>query len=154
MSRGMITSLILAAFLFAGTLLAPGAAFSQEEGRLPIPIEEKEYQGVSFMSGGIGEGEREALRQLEKNYNLKVIYALAEGNYLALVDTVVKDAQGKTVLEATAQGPWLYAKLPAGSYAITATTTQGQTQEKQVRLPQQGRREVTFTWQRGKVNSR
>lgn len=154
MNRSFVTGLTLAAFLFAGILLAPGAAFSQKSDRLPGPVQEKEYQGVPYMSGGIGEGERETLRQLETKYNLKVIYALAEGNYLALVDTVVKDSQGKTVLEATAEGPWLYAKLPAGNYTITAKTLQGQTQEKKVRIPEQGRQEVTFTWQREQANGR
>jgi hypothetical protein len=154
MNRRIASGLLLAAFLSAGMLGRPGAAFSQRDDRNPGAIEEKQYQGVSYMSGGIGEGEREALRQLEKNYNLKIVYALAEGNYLALVDTVVKDAQGKTVLATTAQGPWLYARLEAGRYTITATTLQGQTQEKPVQVQPQGRQEVTMTWKRDQTDSR
>jgi hypothetical protein len=154
MNRSFVSGLTLAAFLLAGLLFAPGSAFSQKEDRLPRQVQEKEYQGVPYMSGGIGEGEREALRQLETKYNLKVVYAVAQGNYLALVDTVVKDSRGRTILQATADGPWLYAKLPADTYTVTATTLQGETQEKQVRIPQQGRQEVTFTWQRGSVESR
>jgi hypothetical protein len=33
---------------------------------------------------------------------------------------MIKDASGKTVLEAESNGPWFYAKLPSGDYTITA----------------------------------
>jgi hypothetical protein len=152
MKRKFVIGPTLAALLFVGMLLAPVAAFSQNGDRLPSPLQEKEYQGVPYISGGVGEGERGALRQLQTKYNLKVEYSVRQGNYLALVDTVIKNAQGKTVLDATAQGPWLYAKLPAGKYTIKATTLRGKTQELQVEIPQQGLREITFTWKRAHVH--
>ncbi|MDA8163538.1 MAG: hypothetical protein M0017_00705 [Desulfobacteraceae bacterium] len=149
MNRSFASGLTLAAVLFAGMLLAPAGAFSLEQAQHPAAPQEEEYQGVPYVSGGIGEGQREAMEQQASKYNLKIIYALAQGNYLALVDTTIKDPQGKTVLQTTAQGPWLFAKLPAGTYTVSAKTLQDETQEKKVKIPAEGREQVTFVWRRG-----
>ena len=107
--------------------------------------------GIPYMSGGIGLGERKDLRQMEKKYNLKLVFALDDGKYLALVDVLIEDASGNKLLEATSQGPWFYAKLPEGTYSVTATTMQGKTKKRQVQVGRQDRKEVTFTWPRENI---
>jgi len=74
-----------------------------------------------FISGGIGVAEQAELAAREKEFNLKLVFALNEGNYLADVGVVVADARGRKVIEDVAAGPLFLARLPAGSYTVTAT---------------------------------
>jgi hypothetical protein len=107
--------LILSLFILSNSAVS----FSAEAPALPLLI--KDYEGITYVSGGIGLDEREALSAMAKDYNLKIVFALKEGNYLADASVLIKDAQGKTVLDAVSDGPWFYARLPAGHYAVTAT---------------------------------
>lgn len=89
--------------------------------------------GVSYVSGGIGEDSAAELKAREKEFNLKLIFTLIEGNYLADVGVRVTDAAGKTVVEHVADGPFFLAKLPAGTYTVTASYG-GKTQTRQVKV--------------------
>jgi hypothetical protein len=76
---------------------------------------------IPHVSGGIGEGEQQQLLARQRDYNLKLVFTLNEGNYIADVNVAVKDKAGKTVLEDVAGGPFFLAKLPAGQYSVVAT---------------------------------
>lgn len=76
---------------------------------------------VSFVSGGVALDSRERLQAQEKNFNLKLIFTLNEGNYLSDVSVRIADPAGKTVIEHVADGPFFMAKLPAGTYTLTAS---------------------------------
>jgi hypothetical protein len=147
MEKTKLACLTFAALFFFGSLFIPCILFAQSD-QLPGVIEEKVADGIPYMSGGIGLGERKDLRQMEKKYNLKLVFALDSGNYLALVDVLIKDASGNKVLDVTSQGPWFYVKLPEGSYTVQVTTMRGKTQSRKVQVPSQGRKEVNFTWAR------
>jgi hypothetical protein len=105
--------LIAGLALFLGTVQAPafsaGAASPAAAGTIP------------HVSGGIGEGEQQQLLARQRDYNLKLVFTLNEGNYIADVNVAVKDKSGKTVLEDVAGGPFFLAKLPAGQYSVAAT---------------------------------
>lgn len=73
---------------------------------------------VPFVSGGVGLENREEMRALASGYNLHMIFSTAEGAYVADVAVEIKDADGGTVLRAVSDGPWLYAKLPPGTYTV------------------------------------
>ena len=88
---------------------------------------------VSFVSGGVGTDALERLKAREKEFNLKLVFTLSEGNYLADIGVRVADAAGKTVIEHVADGPIFMAKLPAGTYAVTATY-EGKTRSRKVRV--------------------
>ena len=94
-------------------------SFSAETPAPPLMV--KDYEGIPYVSGGIGLDEREAMSEIASEYNLKIVFALKEGNYLADASVLIKNAQGRTVLDAVADAPWFYAKLPAGNYTVTAT---------------------------------
>lgn len=76
---------------------------------------------VSFVSGGVGVDSEERLKAREKEFNLKLVFTLIEGNYLADVSVRIADTAGKTVIEHVADGPFFMAKLPAGAYMLTAS---------------------------------
>lgn len=101
--------------------------------------------GVSFISGGIGVDSQERLKAREKDFNLKLVFTLIEGNYLADVGVTVKDAAGKTVIEQAADGPFFMAKLPAGTYSVTAASD-GKAQTRKVSLRADRLRTEYFRW--------
>ncbi len=118
-------------------------SFSAETPAPPLMV--KDYEGIPYVSGGIGMDEREAMSAIASEYNLKIVFALKEGNYLADASVLIKDAQGKTVLDAVSDGPWFYAKLPAGQYAVTATMMEKANTEK-VQIKPAGQSVLHFYW--------
>lgn len=104
---------------------------------------------VPYVSGGVGVDEREALQQEAKQegYNLKVVATATDGAYLAGITVRIADAQGVEVLQAAMDGPWLYVKLPAGRYTLSADDGR-QTHKRAVDVPAQGTRETVFRWER------
>lgn len=82
----------------------------------------QEKDGVRFVSGGVGEDERAAMATLRERFNVRVTAFVPKGgNYLAGVVLAVREATGRTVLEATMDGPFLYVALSPGAYALAAS---------------------------------
>lgn len=132
--------------LFALMLLGTTGTPRCEEtlGSGPIPGE-KDFNGIAYRSGGIGLDEREALQKFEYQYTLKLVFSTEDGKYMAQVPVVIHDGTGKTVLEATSQGPWLYARLPAGKYSVEAWNREDK-KTKTVRVGTSGLTTVNFAW--------
>lgn len=86
-----------------------------------VGILKGDLNGVSYMCGGVSKGERAAMEADSGDYNLKIILATLEGNYLAKLPVSIQDNEGKEVFELTANGPWVYVKLPDGRYTVKAT---------------------------------
>jgi hypothetical protein len=108
----LFSSLVAAVFL-----LFASSAFAQESPAAPAV---KSQGSASYISGGVTGDERDAMKPLAKDYNLRMAFALSVGNYVADVKINVQNAKGKTVLDVVSDGPWLYAKLPAGKYKVIA----------------------------------
>ena len=89
--------------------------------RYVLPIEKKDYQGIPYMSGGVGVDEREALATMGKDYSLKLMFALKNREYLSDVKVEISDSIGKKVIDAVADGPWFFTNLPPGKYTVTVT---------------------------------
>ncbi len=81
-------------------------------------LEVQHQDGIAYVTGGVGLEEREALKAMEKDYNLIVTLATKEGPYLSDTAIEITDNTGKTLLSANADGPFFYAKLPAGAYMV------------------------------------
>jgi hypothetical protein len=63
------------------------------------------------------------MQRLQDKYNLRLQFVQqGSGEYLAGVQIRIADAKGRTVVDTVASGPWFYAQLPAGEYAVTATS--------------------------------
>lgn len=110
-TRRTVGSLLVAAALFAAMPLASAQVFLQQG---------KTKDGVAFVGGGIGLTELAALKAREGEFTLKLVFTLVEGNYLAGVDVVVRDAKGRTVAELANTGPVFMANLPPGTYTVSA----------------------------------
>ncbi len=127
--------------------LGLAAAIFAMLGTANVPAQEKvmTQQNVSFVSGGVGVDSQERLHAREKEFNLKLVFTLVEGNYLADVSVTVKDAAGKTLVEHLADGPFFMAKLPAGSHSVTVGNN-SQTQTRKVSVRADRLRTEYFRW--------
>ncbi len=101
--------------------------------RYVLSIEKKDYQGIPYVSGGVGVDEREAFAAMGKDYSLKLIFAIKGGEYLSDVKVEISDSIGKKVLEAVADGPWFFTNLPPGKYKVNVTMM-GKTQQNVVNI--------------------
>lgn len=120
-----------------GCPMSPGAAKQKAPGpaeqKAPATagLQVKKAGEISYVSGGVGKPEREQLRTLEKDFNLKLVFSAADGKYVASVKIVVSDAKGRKLLEHVADGPFFMARMPAGEYSVAATFA-GKTQTRKI----------------------
>jgi hypothetical protein len=98
----------------------------------------------AHVTGGIGTDEMQRLKAQEKDFNLKLVFTLVEGNYLSDVAVTIKDINGKPLLNLNAQGPLVLAKLPRGAYVVHATY-EGKEQIRKVSVAERLRTEY-FRW--------
>jgi hypothetical protein len=105
----------------------------------------KTPNGLSYLSGGFGEDERERLRSITVGDNLELSFALQSNEYVGGANVLIKDAKGNNVLEAVSGGPLFLVDLPAGSYTVEATAM-GKTLKQAVHVPSKGHARVYFAW--------
>lgn len=110
-----------------------------------FPFDVKSYNGISYVSGGIGFDERKALDTVGKTYSLKLVFAKMGGAFVAIVDVEIKDNAERTIFKATSRGPWLYADLPSGRYTVTAAS-KGARIEKEIIIDGSTQTEARFYW--------
>lgn len=104
------------------------------------------HASVPAVAGGVGLNARAMLAgEARPEHNVKMVFALDAGNYLADVHVRVRDQKGRTVIDGVSDGPWLYAKLPSGQYTASATYS-GQTVTKRFSVGGSGMREAHFRW--------
>ena len=108
-----------------------------------IGAEGKTIQGEAFISGGIGAGERETLKNERTKYGLFVQTAAKAGPFLADVDIRITDKAGNPVLATRLDGPWLLVNLKLGEYKVTANYG-GKSIEKWTRIHPGDRHEMVF----------
>jgi hypothetical protein len=112
-------------------------------------LEPQSQNGVAFVSGGVGEESREALRAVERDYNLRLMFAAqGSGQYLSDVRVTIAGAKG-ILVDADAEGPLFFARLAPGSYKVTATT-EGRSQTRGVEIAAGKRASVDFYWPNAK----
>jgi hypothetical protein len=75
-----------------------------------------------YACGGIGSDESTAIRAAMKSHPLSLLFARADGAYLADVGVTIRDAKGATAL-----------RLTAGRYSVEAAS-EGRTQRRDVTL--------------------
>ena len=98
---------------------------------------------VTYITGGIGDEERDALKAVRQDYNLWIMSSSSTGEFLGDIQINITNAHGDVVLDAPA-GPIFYASLPAGSYSVQATS-QGHAKKQRVTVGKKGA-PLHFTW--------
>lgn len=121
---------------FLGCFAAAGAGAQELAGS---------QNGVHFLTGGVGENSVTHMQARAKEFNLKLLFTLNEGNYLADVGVVIRDAGGKTLVEQVSNGPFFLATLPPGSYSVAATHN-GTTHTRRISVGGKGQHSEHFRW--------
>lgn len=99
--------------LVAALLWTAAAAFAQ--GAQPTG------QGASFICGGVGEPEAQAMKARAPGHDLMLTFAETKGAYLADVGVKISDRRGHVVLSATCDGPIMLVDLPSsGTWHVAA----------------------------------
>jgi hypothetical protein len=110
---------------------AAGAVAAHAQSGMPA------WQGegsTRYMCGGIGSDESNAIRADMKKHPLSLLFARADGAYMASVDVAIKggDTNASAALAFRAGGPVCLIDLPDGRYTIDVTAPGGQAKSQTV----------------------
>ncbi|WP_087660386.1 carboxypeptidase-like regulatory domain-containing protein [Caballeronia terrestris] len=105
----------------------------------------RKYDGIPYVTGGVGEDEATAFKRLASSYNTRATFVSNIGEYLSGVTVQLRRADGTLVFSATSDGPYLFARLPQGRYRLNATSD-GVSQERSIDVPKSGGVSMTLTW--------
>lgn len=118
-------------------------AFAQSDATALPAIQ---HQGsVDYVSGGVGLDESKALRAQASKWPLTMEFIGPGSEYMSDVKVTLTNSKGETVLDTTAQGPYLLARIPPGNYTAHVTHA-GQDQSRQFNVAGQGGSRLRFTW--------
>jgi hypothetical protein len=90
-------------------------------------------QEVKVISGAVGLEDRNAMMAEYGQYNLHMAFARNNGEYLAGVKYVIRRPSGAVVYEGTSDGPFVFAKLPTGSYDVSVDSD-GRMQKRRINV--------------------
>ena len=126
-------------------LSAFAASALADEGTLPP---ERSQGSVTYVSGGIGKDESDAMKQAASRYSLSIEMSSPAGpraEYVADVKIDIRDQRGATVLSTTSDGPFLLANLPPGRYTVSAARN-GKSQQRDIVVGSGARPSVKFSF--------
>jgi hypothetical protein len=138
-------------FVAIGVLMlpvAPQAASLEPIDNSGVQVQRQEQNGITYLSGGIGEDEAKAIQQTS-GYNLHMTFSVGvENEYIPDVDVAIHNAQGQSVLNLTGAGPLVYVQLPPGKYTVVATRA-GETRRDTADVGTGTARNLVFHWNGG-----
>jgi hypothetical protein len=105
-------------------------------------------QGISYISGGVGEGESEAILTESKQWPLLLeLSQLENGRGVWIFGAKIKvlNTKNQVIFDAQADGPYMLINLTAGQYQIEASY-QGSTQKKSVLIQGSGPQKLAIFW--------
>ncbi len=109
-------------------------------------MQPKTENGITYLCGGVGLDESNAMKQAARDYDLMSTFAAQDGSYLADVKLEILGKDGNPVLQTTCDGPMLLAKLPQGNYRVRATVGE-HAQTKAAHLgAHHGPQRLVFVW--------
>ena len=103
---------------------------------------------MTYVSGGIGKDESDAMKQAASRYSLAIEMASPaspRAEYVADVKIDIRDQRGATVLNTISDGPILLANLPPGRYTVSATKD-GASQRRDIIIGSGARPRVMFSF--------
>lgn len=108
------------------------------------PLEVQQQGNISYVTGGIGKDESDALRVTQANYNLRIMNADKSGHFSGDTRIVISDLQHNALLDAIS-GPLFYANLPKGKYIVEGYG-QEQMKKQTVTIANGKSAHVRFVW--------
>ena len=152
MTLKAVALLFLAGFAPALSLAQTGAPDRAPAPDRPLPapmttLEPKTGNGVTYLCGGVGEEESDAMKQAASDYDLMVTFATSTGAYLADVSVVIADARGRPLLRTGCDAPIMLVEFEKpGNYRVRADAN-GHTVTRNARVRSGGKvRTVAMAW--------
>jgi len=142
-----VMSRIATSFAVAALLAVQAAplAYAQMTGA-PFQPQPQTQGNVTYVSGGIADDWQQSMESQRSQYNLHLLFAeIGTGAYFANLPVQITDGSGNTVLSAVSQGPFFYARLPAGRYTVTASHA-GQAITRTAYVPAGGSVDLDYRW--------
>lgn len=137
-----------ASIFTAGAVLSvalPGVDAKADTSHLPAA---RQCGNVTFISGGIGTEESEALKKEAPKHNLALLFSVRIGTpaaYTTDVHVTILDSQDRPVLDVISDGPYFLTDLPAGQYVVAASSGMATKQQK-ITLRPGAHRLLGFEW--------
>ena len=133
----MQRSLAIAALALAACLTSTATLAA------PTP---KQQNGITYINGGVGQEEQAAMQALRADYNLQLTFATKQsGAYRSDVQLDIMDTKGNTLVSAANTGPMFFARLPAGTYRVSAAA-EGKTFKRTVKIGT-APKEIVLHWE-------
>lgn len=107
-------------------------------------LEPQQYGDATYITGGIGDEERDLLEQVKGDYNLRIMSALNDGAFTGDTRITIRTLKGEEVLSADA-GPIFLAKLLPGRYKVEAAS-ENQTRSQNITIGNKGYAHIHFSW--------
>lgn len=110
----------MAATALALAALSLPAWAADPAGSLP-PV--RDSAGTAYVTGGVSADQSQAFKSAQRQWPLAIslLQRSAHTNeYTASATVKIVDAQGRTVLDAPADGPFMLVRLPPGTYRVSA----------------------------------
>jgi hypothetical protein len=123
----------LALSLVAATTLLAQAPTADVDAVTSTPaLRVQEQAGVQFLNGGTGEQERGAMKALQSEFPLQIVFSGKAGE-LGVADQVRVLSGQQQLVAVDKAGPLLMVKLPPGRYTVEADIA-GKTQRRAVHV--------------------
>jgi hypothetical protein len=149
MLRTLIPAIIAAVSVIAAPSFAQEAASRAESAAGSSSLPPIQSQGqTEFVTGGIGRDESEVMKREARAWPLLLELTQASAprpEYISDVQITVKDKSGNTVLDATAEGPYMLIRLAPGKYSLDATY-EAVTLHRDLKLEQGRNRKMVLVW--------
>ncbi len=128
------------------TLILPCFLFSLHVFADEYPLNPQTQGDVAFVSGGIGESERNAMKTIKGDYNLNLLFAAkGSGEFAADINVRITDAKSNTLVETVTDGPYLFARLKPGNYIVTAEKD-GKVMRQKAKIGNRQATSLSFYW--------
>jgi opacity protein-like surface antigen len=106
----------------------------------------QQQNGITYVNGGVGQEEQDAMKAQRADYNLLLTFASKQsGAYRSDVQLDITDAKGADLVSAANTGPMFFAKLPPGTYHISAAA-EGKTFKRTVKVGK-APKEIILHWE-------
>jgi len=135
-----ISTVCLCATLIIGASSTAGYTVWAQESASPEPVT---HNGVTYVTGGVGQDESAAIRAMAPDFNLRVRFTTDRGEYLSGVDVIIRSASGATMVALKSDGPFLFVRLAPGHYRISVGTERS-IENRWITVPPRGAAEVDF----------
>ncbi|WP_096672415.1 hypothetical protein [Polynucleobacter meluiroseus] len=134
--------LVLKLFIALGLACSCAMSFAQ------IP-NTRSANGISYITGGVGEGEAKAILAEQKQWPLLLEFSqLENGKGVWIFGAMIRitDAKQQFVFDAQADGPYMLINLSPGEYALNASY-QGVSQKRTISIKSDQNQKITLSWQ-------